>query len=419
MRFETKSKPIPKPPDKPIDLTGKSKAEEEPQPPKDEFTHLRDHWRHDYADIMNGTKEELPPWREVNHEIHLIDPNKQYHYYLPRCPNSLREEFHEKINQYVNAGWWEPRAVSKAAPMLCIRKKDAKLRTVVDARQRNDNMVKDVTPLPDQEIIREDVARAKFRSKIDLSDAYEQVRIQLDDVDKTAFATISGTYRSMVMQQGDCNAPATFQRLLTAIFRDVIGKFMHVYLDDIFIYSDTVEDHERHLKLVLDRLRENTLYLKWSKCNLYAKTMDCLGHVIDDRGIHPDSDKMSLNGGYMPSMIKDFRSDNLIPKGISSFANQALQNLADAHDAIIEARVFQTHRANLHRQSEPKISMGDLVYLLTKNLNLPKGRATKLCPKFVGPYKVLKTNQKPQHTHWNYRRHYNNRGLSLCFTYHY
>jgi len=99
-----------------------------------------------------------------------------------------------------------------------------------------------------------------------------------------------------------------------------------------------------------------------------------------------------LNGGYMPSMIREFRSDNLIPKGIRSFASQALQNLADAHDAIIEARVFQTHRANIHRREEPHLSIGDRVYLSTKNLNLPKGRARKLCPKFVGPYKILTTN---------------------------
>jgi hypothetical protein len=125
-RFETNSKRSPK---EPPDLKGKIK---EIDIPEDEYTHLQEHWRHDYADIMNGTKEELPPWREVNHEIHLIDPNKRYHYYLPRCPNSLREEFHEKINRYVNAGWWEPRAVNQAAPMLCIRKKDTKLRTVVD-----------------------------------------------------------------------------------------------------------------------------------------------------------------------------------------------------------------------------------------------------------------------------------------------
>jgi hypothetical protein len=97
-----------------------------------------------------------------------------------------------------------------------------------------------------------------------------------------------------------------------------------------------------------------------------------------------------LNGGYMPSMLKEIRSDEAIPKGIKSFAENALQNLADAHDAIIEARIFQTKRTNDRRNNDPDIIEGSLVYLSTKNLNLPKGRARKLCPKFVGPWKVIR-----------------------------
>jgi len=79
---------------------------------------------------------------------------------------------------------------------------------------------------------------------------------------------------------------------MTAVFRDVIGRFIHVYLDDIFIYSNSIEEHERYLELVFDRLWQAHLYLKWEKCNLYAKRLDCLGHIIDDTGIHPDTDKL-------------------------------------------------------------------------------------------------------------------------------
>jgi hypothetical protein len=97
-----------------------------------------------------------------------------------------------------------------------------------------------------------------------------------------------------------------------------------------------------------------------------------------------------LNGGYMPSMIKEIRTDEVIPQGIKSFAAQVLLNLADAHDVIIETRVFQTRNANRHHREETTILRGDLMYLSTKNLNLPKGRAHKLCPKYVGPYRVLR-----------------------------
>jgi hypothetical protein len=93
-------------------------------------------------------------------------------------------------------------------------------------------------------------------------------------------------------------------------------------------------------------------------------------------------------------MIREICLDNIIPKGIKEFAKQALQNLADAHDTIIGAWVFQTHHTNNCRTNELKIAKGDLVFLSTKNLNLPSGRTHKLCPKFIGPYKILQTRHE-------------------------
>ena len=108
-----------------------------------------------------------------------------------------------------------------------------------------------------------------------------------------SFATIYGTYISLVMQQGDCNAPVTFQCLMTEIFRDHIGRFVFVYLDDIFIFSDTSEEHELHLLTIFQILEEANFHLEQEKCDLYAKKPDCLGHLIDRRGVHADRDKMS------------------------------------------------------------------------------------------------------------------------------
>ena len=88
----------------------------------------------------------LPPIREINHEINLVDDTATYNYHMPCCPDVLRPTLREKINRYILAGWWEMKPVPQAAPLLCLPKKDDGLRTVVDARQRNDNAVKDVTP---------------------------------------------------------------------------------------------------------------------------------------------------------------------------------------------------------------------------------------------------------------------------------
>jgi hypothetical protein len=198
----------------------------------------------------------------------------------------------EKIQRYTAAGWWQETPVTQASPLLCIRKKNGKLRTVVDCRERNSNTVKDLTPFPDQDMIRSDLAKAKYRSKIDLSDAYEQVRIEPEDVPKTAFSTPVGTFVSHVLQQGDCNGPSTFQRLGTYVFRDRIGRGVHPYMDDIHVYSNTIEEHEELLKYVFDALRENRLYVSKDKVELYSESLTVLGHLVDDQGIHADVDKM-------------------------------------------------------------------------------------------------------------------------------
>ena len=118
------------------------------------------------------------------------------------------------------------------------------------------------------------------------------MHIRPEDVGKTMFSTIFGMFQSQVMQTGDCNAPSTFQWLMTAIFQDFLGRFVHVYLDDIFIYSQSIQEHIEHIMKVLQRLRESQLYLSRSKLDLFSDKTDCLGHIIDDNGIHAKLDKM-------------------------------------------------------------------------------------------------------------------------------
>src|SRR5258706_4946877 len=267
----------------------------DPQPrslTKDDIPCLRDRWLEEIRNITGPIPLTLPLFREVNHCIPLIDPTKQIKHRYSKCLDSLHPQLMDKIERYIAAGWWEEKNVPQASPLLCIPKKDGCLRTVVDCRERNLNTVKNLTPFPDQDMIRNDVACAQFRSKLDMSDAYEQVRVDPNDVKNTALCTVVGTFLSNVLQQGDCNAPATFQQLMTRIFRKFIAKFIYVYLDNIFIFSNSVEEHESHLSKVFDVLRAQSLYLSAPKVDIYSKRMDCLGHRIDDQGLHADSDKM-------------------------------------------------------------------------------------------------------------------------------
>ena len=118
--------------------------------------------------------------------------------------------------------------------------------------------------------------------------------MELDDVWKMVFATIFGTFVSQVMQQGDCNAPATFQCLMTVMFHDQLGQFIHAYLNDVFAYSNTIEEHEEHLGIVFELLRKFGFYLEIDKCDLYAERMDCLGQDVQDKELE---DPMELERG--------------------------------------------------------------------------------------------------------------------------
>jgi len=134
----------------------------------------------------------------------------------------LKAKLADKVSRYTDAGWWVPAMVQQAVPMVYVPKKSTRLRTIFDLQIQNDNMEKDISPFPDQDAICNDVACVPYRSKLDISEAYEQIHIVPEDVHKTTFTTIFGTFVSQVMQQGDCNALLTFQQLMTSIFCDLV-----------------------------------------------------------------------------------------------------------------------------------------------------------------------------------------------------
>lgn len=144
-----------------------------------------------------------------------------------------------------------------------------RLRVVVDLRARNANTRKMTSPLPDMEGILRRASRCKFHLLIDGQDACEQIRIKPEHVERTAVSTPDGNMVSLVLQQGNCNAPATYQSSMNYLFSDFIGVFMDVYLDDIIIYSNTLEEHVGHVKKIIDVLKRKTLYftLAQTRCS--------------------------------------------------------------------------------------------------------------------------------------------------------
>lgn len=276
----------------------------EPNPPQKEtyeeldarLEPLRRKWKEKYTKLFGPPPAEVPPLREINHTIPLIDPNKQYANRPPKCAAALFPLLKEKTERYLKASWWKLAHGRNAIPLLCIPKSGAelKLRTVIDARERNANTVLDATPLPNQDMIREAVASHKYVSVIDMTDAYEQMRIVPEDVPKTLFASPLGTYISNTLQQGDCNGPSSWQRLMTFIFRERIGIEVWVYLDDIYIFSNDIEKHEDALLYVYECLEREHLYISANKFKPYAIRFNCLGHYRDENGLQVSADKLDL-----------------------------------------------------------------------------------------------------------------------------
>jgi hypothetical protein len=147
-----------------------------------------------------------------------------------------------------------------------VKKKDGSMRMCIDYRNLNVVTVKNKYPLPRIHDLLDQLKNAKFFSKIDLKSRYHQMKIRTEDIPKTAFVTRYGQYEFTVVSFGLTNALAYFMNMMNKVFMDELDKFVVVFIDDILVYSSTAEEHEQHLRVVMEKLRQNQLYAKFSKC---------------------------------------------------------------------------------------------------------------------------------------------------------
>ena len=150
----------------------------------------------------------------------------------------------------------------------------------IDYRQINKVTVKNKYPLPRIEDLFDQLRAASVFSKIDLRSGYYQLRVKEVDVPKIAFRTRYGHYEFFVMPFGLTNAPAAFMDLMNRVFRPYLDQFVVVFIDDILLYSKDAQEHEHHLRIVLQTLRENQLFAKLSKCDFWLKEVSFLGHIV-------------------------------------------------------------------------------------------------------------------------------------------
>jgi hypothetical protein len=169
--------------------------------------------------------------------------------------------------------------------VLFVEKKDGTQRMCIDYRSLNEVTIKNKYPLPRIEDLFDQMKGSSVLSKIDLRSGYHQLKIRESDIPNTAFRTRYGLYEYTMMSFGLTNAPACFMYLMNKVFMEYMDKFGVVFIDDILIFTKTEEEHEKHLRLVLEKLQSNKLYAKFSKCEFLLTKVAFLGLVISAGGV--------------------------------------------------------------------------------------------------------------------------------------
>src|SRR5436305_2846269 len=267
--------------------------------------------------------------RSVNHQISL-KPNMSSSFKgIFRLSQLELRELKRQLDQLLKDGKIKSSTSPYDASVLFVKKKDDKLRMCIDYRALNSQTIQNRYALPRIDELFDRLHRAKIFSKLDLISEYYQIAIKPKDRHKTAFRTRYGHYEFNVMPFGLTNAPATFQTLMNDIFRDLLDVCVIVYLDDILVYSKNKEEHEQHLRQVLQRLKNNQLYAKLSKCTFFTNSIEYLEHIVDEEGLRPNPRLVqALKDSSQPKTLKELQSflglANYYRKFIANFSHIAL-----------------------------------------------------------------------------------------------
>ncbi|CAI7805577.1 unnamed protein product, partial [Closterium sp. NIES-53] len=215
----------------------------------------------------------------------------------------------QQLDDLLEKGFIRPSTSPYVAPVLFTRKKEGDLRLCIDYRALNAITIKNKYPLPRVEELFDMLGEATVLSKLDLHSSYHQIRLAEDDIKKTAFRTRYGHFEFRVLPFGLTNAPATFMGLMNDIFRPFLDRFVIVFLDDILIFSKSLEEHAQHLCIVLDTLRQHRLYAKLSKCTFARSSIGFLGHIISSKGIAMDPAKVQCLADWpAPRTVAELQS---------------------------------------------------------------------------------------------------------------
>ncbi|GJY06830.1 putative reverse transcriptase domain-containing protein [Tanacetum coccineum] len=212
--------------------------------------------------------------------------------YLAFLPSPKMQELSNQLQDLTDQGFIRPSTLPWGAPVLFFKKKDRSFRMCIDYRELNKLTIKNCYPLPRIDDLFDQPQGSSVYSKIDLRSGYHQLRVRDEDIPKTAFRTRYERYKFQVMPFGLTNAPAVFMDLMNRMCKPYLDKFMIVFIDDILIYSRNIEEHANHLRIILELLKIEKLYAKFSKCDFWIHIVQFLGHLINSQGLHVDPAKI-------------------------------------------------------------------------------------------------------------------------------
>lgn len=247
----------------------------------------------EYLDVFpDKLPQRLPEKRDADLKINLIPgsvpPTKAPY----RMSTAELEELKKQLDKLLRNGFIKPSLSPYGAPVLFVRKKTGELRMCIDYRALNKITIKNSYGLPRIQELLDQIRGAKYFTTLDLNSGYHQLRVVDEDTHKTAFRTRYGLYEFTVVPFGLTGAPAAFMKFVQSLFHHLLDRSVVVFVDDILIYSKTEMEHKHHVREVLDILRENQLYAKLSKCQLFQSSVTFLGHVLSENGLSVEADKV-------------------------------------------------------------------------------------------------------------------------------
>ena len=286
----------------------------------------------EYSDIFSEQGYDIGKTDVIQHHIDTGDhrPIRLRPY---RTPHKLKAEMQKHVQEMLKNNIIRHSSSPWAAPALLVSKNDGSTRFVVDYRKLNQATKFDSYPMPKISDILDQLNGKKYFTCLDLASGYHNVCVDPKSQEKTAFVVEHGLYEYKRMPFGLVSAPASFSRLMDHVFRGQLDDFLLVYLDDLIIFSDTLEEHLEHLREVFKILREAKLKLKGKKCQFFLQEVSFLGHVVTPDGIKPDPGKIEKILNFkVPTNVKQVQSF----LGLASYYRRFIKDFSKIAHPLIE-----------------------------------------------------------------------------------